>query len=87
MNHQSILVQIPAQQSGFIRLPKSGERCPVSGLSRTALTALCGSGKVKSKSLKSNPSAKRGVRLIDRESLISYINSIEEDQAEEGGEG
>ena len=75
---QSIVVHLPAQASGFIRLPKSGARCPVSGLSRTALNALVREEKIKSKSMKSRPGATRGVRLIDRESLISYINSLGE---------
>lgn len=70
----------------FIRLPKSGDRCVVTGLSRSALCGLVlpslangGKPPVKSKVLKSNPGNMRGIRLIHVGSLLQFLNR-EEDQ-------
>jgi hypothetical protein len=63
----------------YVRLPKSGERCPVSGLSRSHINNLILPNAanhrrppVRSVSLKT-PGAVRGVRLIDVASLVGYI--------------
>jgi hypothetical protein len=58
----------------YIRLPRSGQRDPYTGLSRTALFGLLKLGRVKSISLR-QPGCRRGVRLIDVPSLIAAINS------------
>lgn len=63
----------------FIRLPKSGARCPYTGLSRSTLYELLVPSKrngyrppVKSKHIR-RPGAMRGIRLIYYPSLISYL--------------
>ena len=66
----------------YVRLPKSSTRCSVSGLSRSSLNELilpsAGNGfkpPVRSRVLKKH-GASRGVRLIDVESLLSYIKNL-----------
>jgi len=73
-------VQVITEGTEFIRLPRSGERCPVSGLSRSALINLVvpnvaneGRVLVKSKLFKSKPGNLSGVRLIQVESLLQYL--------------
>jgi len=59
----------------WIRLPKSGTRCPYSGLSRSAMNGLIldKEPKVKSTVLKTK-GASRGVRLVNYESLMNHID-------------
>lgn len=71
-----------AHSPEWIRLPRSGERCPLTGLSRTTLNALIlptnGNGNkppVKSRVLKSSKFATRGVRLIHAPSLLHYLEN------------
>jgi hypothetical protein len=68
----------------YIRLPAPGAQCPWTGLSRRALADLCVPGKangfrppVKSIAPKKRKDAKRAVRLIVFESLISYLRGFE----------
>jgi len=68
----------------FVRLPRAGDPCPHTGLSRTALNALIlptpGNGfrpPVKSKVLR-QPGSLRGIRLISYDSLIAYLHSLAE---------
>lgn len=63
----------------YIKLPKTGEACPWTGLSRSKLNQLILPGPlnnhnppVESCSLKP-PEAARGVRLIRFESLMDYL--------------
>lgn len=67
-----------ALQPEFIRLPEGGEdqKCPVTGLSRSKLVDLLkdAGDRVNVRSLRKRGST-RGVTLIDRKSLIDYINS------------
>ena len=79
-------VRTVTEVTEFIRLPKSGDRCVVTGLSRSALCGLVlpslangGKPPVKSKVLKSNPGNMRGIRLIHVGSLLQFLNR-EEDQ-------
>jgi hypothetical protein len=60
----------------FTRLPRTGERCPISGLSRSALNALIlgPNPPVKSICLRRRGAA-RGVRLIVTASLLEYLRS------------
>jgi len=81
-------VRTVTEVTEFIRLPKSGDRCVVTGLSRSALCglvlpSLANGGKlpVKSKVLKSNPGNMRGIRLIHVGSLLQFLNR-EEDQGQ-----
>lgn len=71
----------------FIRLPKTGERCPHTGLSRTELNCLilpnAKNGHrppVASVCLRKR-GALRGTRLIIFDSLISYLHSLSTRQA------
>ena len=81
-------VRTVTEVTEFIRLPKSGDRCVVTGLSRSALCGLVlpslgngGKPPVKSKVLKSNPGNMRGIRLIHVGSLLQFLNR-EEDQGQ-----
>ena len=69
-------------QTEFIRLPKSGTRCPVSGLSRSALNELVLPSEknhfrppVRSHSLR-KPGQIKGVRLIDVKALKEFIRGL-----------
>lgn len=68
----------------FIRLPKPGERCPLTGLTRGSLNDLIlGSNPpVKSLVLKQD-GASRGIRLIHRQSLIDWLYQL---MGEQNGE-
>lgn len=69
----------------FIRLPRAGRQCPYTGLTRTGLNDLIlptpgqRNPPVRSILLRKR-GAQRGVRLIDFDSLIAYLN----DQVEGG---
>lgn len=74
----------PSSTVEFLRLPPPGSRCQVTGLSRASLNALILPSSengycppVKSFSLKRKGS-RRGIRLIDFESLSAFIRSHEE---------
>lgn len=71
----------------FIRLPKSGSRCPWSGLSRSKLNELIlpspdnnHSPPVRSVSLRKAGQLK-AARLVDFASLINYLRQLEREQA------
>jgi hypothetical protein len=82
------IVSLKRTQPFFVRLPKPGERCPISGLSRSALVNLCVPSKandfhapVKSIELKFKKRATRGARLIDYKSLIAYLRGLRKEAA------
>lgn len=75
----SVSVQ-PILQPRYIRLPKPGTLCGLTGLSRTQIYQLCKSGKVRSVSLKRKGTV-RGCRLIDAESLITAIQEFSTNEA------
>ena len=56
----------------FIRMPNNRHACPYTGLSRSFLYGLATEGKIRTVSLRRR-GAVRGVRLIDLDSLLSYI--------------
>jgi len=64
----------------YLRLPRSGKRCPHTGLSRSALNSLILGHRplVKSISLGARHNI-RGTRLICGESLAAYLQSLEKD--------
>lgn len=69
----------PSSGPDWIRLPKPGKRCPISGLSRTTLNELCLANRtndfrpqVKSVVIKKR-GAIRGIRLISAVSLRGYL--------------
>ena len=66
--------------ASFIRIPRPGKRCPVTQLSRSTIYELITpraannyKPPVVSHLMKTSRYSKRGARLIDRESLLSYI--------------
>jgi hypothetical protein len=73
----------------FIRLPKSGTRCPHTGLSRSKLNQLvlpCKENDFKppvdSKSVRSRGTL-RGTRLIVFDSLMEYLNGLDDGRRNE----
>jgi hypothetical protein len=71
----------------FIRLPPPKSRCPYTGLSRSALADLCVPNKanrfkppVKSIAPKKHKYAKRAARLIDFESLMTWLKAQEREE-------
>ena len=69
-------------QSAWIRLPRAGTRCPVSGLSRTTLAELVrpcprnGYCPLVEARLLKRRDARRGVLLISRDSLLGYLDDL-----------
>lgn len=71
-----------AGRSNWIRLPRVGSRCPVSGLSRSSLATLVRpeprnqfNPPVEARVLKRRGAA-RGIVLINQESLLAYISDL-----------
>ena len=64
----------------WIRLPRPGETEPRTGLTRGVLTRLATEGKIKAISLRDG-GKKRGCRLINLGSLLSYLSSLAEKEA------
>ncbi len=58
----------------FLRLPRPGERCLLTGLSRTTLNELIAAGHVEVKRIKKRGNT-RGITLIVTDSLLSYLHS------------
>jgi hypothetical protein len=61
----------------FCRLPRPKTRCTITGLSRTSLVELIDAGKVRAVRLRKKGAA-RGVTLINRQSLLDYLHSLEQ---------
>lgn len=72
-----VLVCPPSSlQPEFIRLPKAGESCPVTGLPRSTLIELlqeAGAKNIPVRHLR-KAGATTGIALIPRQQLIDYIN-------------
>ena len=73
----------------FIRLPKVGQRCPLTGLSRTGLNELilpCSANNfrppVRSVCLRKRGAA-TGTRLISTDSLLEYLHSLADQHIQE----
>ena len=58
----------------WLRIPAAVK---YSGLSRSRLYELISEGKIRSICLKSNKGAERGVRLLDRESIDSFMLALQ----------
>lgn len=75
----NVLIVPPTEvQPEFLRLPKAGEKCPVTGLPRTSLIELlqrAGKNKVPVRHLR-NKGAATGIALIPRQALVDYINTL-----------
>lgn len=63
----------------YIRLPRAGAKCCVSGLSRTTLFALIKAGAVRSVVV-SRAGTIRGARLVNYNSLLAYLRRLEKEQ-------
>jgi hypothetical protein len=61
-----------AYQPRFIRIPAGNASCPITGLRRGTLNRLAAERKIRSVSLREDGS--RGVRLIDLDSLLNYLD-------------
>jgi hypothetical protein len=66
----------PQIQPEFCRLPRPKTRCLTTGLSRTSLVELIDAGKIRAVRLRKKGAA-RGVTLINRQSLLDYLHSLE----------
>jgi hypothetical protein len=66
------VAQEPRIVPEFLRLPRPGQLCPWTGLSRTALYLLVRDGRVRSHSMRRRGTV-RGTRLIDYQSVCDYI--------------
>lgn len=77
---------LTAQRSPeFIRLPKSGQRCPFTGMSRASLNELVlGIGAPVHSVVLRREGASRGIRLIHLESLLHYLYQQMEQQINSG---
>jgi hypothetical protein len=62
-----------AYQPRFIRIPAGNATCPITGLRRGTLSRLVTEQKVRSVSLREDGHS-RGVRLIDLDSLLTYLD-------------
>lgn len=60
----------------FLRLPRPGERCKLTGLSRTTLCELIADGHVKAKKIRKRGSL-RGITLIVTDSLLAYLHGLD----------
>lgn len=59
----------------WIRLPRPGEACVWTGLSKSTLWNIVKTGEVRTATLKL-PGKKKGARLIHLESLIRYLETL-----------
>jgi len=68
--------QVPQK---YLRVPRSGDRCPITGLCRSSIWNLISgpTPRVSSKTLR-RAGARRGIRLVETQSLLDYIRGAEE---------
>lgn len=78
--HAAQQASAPNLRPEWIRLPKDGQTCPYSGLSRSYLANLVRQGLVPSKALRRR-GAGRGVRLISYDGLMAFIANSQEGAA------
>ena len=86
---KNVLINGDPHPAVLLRLPKSGERCPVTGLSRSKLNTLILPSRangfkppVRSISLKQR-GAVRGVRLIPAEGLLDYLLGLSSENSDQ----
>lgn len=89
MTTRHLLNNSVVSDPAFIRFPKPGRRCPVTGLSRSSLYQLVLPSEangynppVRSAVIK-NRCAARGVRLVSVPSLLGYLNSLVEKETQQ----
>lgn len=78
--HAPNIVNTPVSKPEFIRIPRAGERCPYTGLSRAWIYEAANAGLIRTVSIRSRGRV-RGVRLIDYDSLVSYLRSQSDQKA------
>jgi hypothetical protein len=85
---EAILEQKDIGRPEYVRLPRPGDRCKLTGLSRSTMAELAVPGKdndfkppVKSLLIKKR-GAQRGIRLINYDSLLEYLKRLEADPCE-----
>jgi hypothetical protein len=77
------------EEAQWIRLPKPKAKCPVTGLSRTSLSEVCrrvGTDRkplIKTVRLKQKPTSTRDILLINKASLLKYLDKEAARQASE----
>lgn len=71
----SSLTETSLKDAEFLRLPPPRARDPLTGLSRTSLVELGDRGVIKMIRVR-KPGAVRGICLIEKESLLSYLRSL-----------
>ena len=63
----------------WIRLPSPRARCRLTGLSRTSLNELAERGVIRAVTVR-QPGALRGIKLLNRASLLAYLRRLEVEQ-------
>lgn len=63
----------------WIRLPSPRARCRLTGLSRTSLNELAERGVIRAVTVR-QPGALRGIKLLNRASLLAYLRRLETEQ-------
>ena len=88
----STYVQTLSASPNYIRLPRSGTACPYTGLSRSALDLVTRPQSannfrppVESKIFR-QAGQKQGIRLINYESLMGYLDKLPNEQPGKGAE-
>jgi hypothetical protein len=74
-NFRSTFRESLLRDACWLRLPPPGSRCPLTGLSRTTLIELGDAGKIVMKRIR-KPHATRGIIIINKQSLLSYLDSL-----------
>jgi len=75
----------PTPRPEFIRLPKPGERCEWTGLSRGSLNDLIlGEGAPVRSAVIRQPGASRGIRIIHLTALLSHLHQLMKEQESKG---
>ena len=73
----------------WLRLPSPRARCRLTGLSRTSLNELVDRGVVRAVTVR-QPGAQRGIKLLNRASLLAYLARLDAEQngstVQEGGQ-
>jgi hypothetical protein len=69
-------VESTLRDAEWLRLPLPGARCPLTGLSRTTLIELGDRGEIVMKRIR-KPGATRGIVIINKQSLLAYLDRLE----------
>lgn len=68
----------------WLRLPSPRARCRLTGLSRTSLNELAERGVIRAVTVR-QPGALRGIKLLNRASLLAYLQRLEVEQCGDAG--